>query len=165
MSHSFPNSRKNSNSDYPKSSLTFISEYQKLMEASGDDKQEQRMEPINWAPEHSDALRENLARGLSFSVSVKAINLKFSTAYSRNAAIGRAKRMGLTREDRPKSQLSAKPPSLQRIVEPRSTEHRMPAFHWPAPVFERVEPTKLRAAAPFPDRTGVWRLPLSLRRR
>jgi GcrA cell cycle regulator len=129
------------------------------MEASGDDnKQEQRMEPINWAPEHSGALRENLARGLSFSESVKAINLKFSTAYSRNAAIGRAKRMGLTREDRPKSQLSAKPPSLQRIVEPRSTEHRMLAFHWPAPVFERVEPTKLRCVAIEPQHLSLIEL-------
>jgi hypothetical protein len=31
MATSFPNFRNNSNSDYPKSSLTLISEYQKLL--------------------------------------------------------------------------------------------------------------------------------------
>ena len=53
------------------------------------------MEPTNWAPEHSDALREHLAKGMSFSEIAKAINSKFKTAYSRNAALGRARRMGL----------------------------------------------------------------------
>jgi GcrA cell cycle regulator len=102
------------------------------------------MEPTNWAPEHSDALREHLSKGLSFSEIVKAINSKFKTAYSRNAALGRAKRMGLTGEDRPKSPLGAKPPGLQRTGEYRSTELRAPAFHRPVPVFERVKPTRLR---------------------
>jgi len=32
------------------------------------------MEPTNWAPEHSDALREHLAKGMSFSEIAKAIN-------------------------------------------------------------------------------------------
>ena len=63
------------------------------------------MEPTNWAPEHSDALREYLAKGMSFSEVAKAINAKFETAYSRNAAIGRARRMGLAGPDRPKARL------------------------------------------------------------
>ena len=73
------------------------------------------MEPMNWAPEHSDALRQHLARGLSFSETAKAINSKFNTSYSRNAALGRARRMGLTGDDRPKPSLSAKPASPQSI--------------------------------------------------
>jgi GcrA cell cycle regulator len=48
------------------------------------------MESMNWAPEHSDALRQHLARGLSFSEVAKAINSTFNTSYSRNAALGRA---------------------------------------------------------------------------
>jgi hypothetical protein len=32
------------------------------------------MELSNWAPEHSDALRELIARGLSFSEAAQAIN-------------------------------------------------------------------------------------------
>src|SRR5450432_2137556 len=35
MRYSFPNFRKNSNSDYQKSSLTFVSEYQKLAAIAG----------------------------------------------------------------------------------------------------------------------------------
>jgi GcrA cell cycle regulator len=37
------------------------------------------MEPTNWAPEHSDALREHLAKGMSFSEIAKAINFQGST--------------------------------------------------------------------------------------
>ena len=54
------------------------------------------MEPSNWAPEHSDALREFFALRLSCSEAAAAINRKFNTAYSRNAVLGRARRMGLT---------------------------------------------------------------------
>src|SRR6202030_574887 len=94
MAPSFPNFRNDSNSDYPKSSLTLILEYQKLNESfrgahqrrSGiqislckgrfrvrvfdafrDDEVachaatgEARMQSTNWAPEHCEALRENL---------------------------------------------------------------------------------------------------------
>ena len=49
----------------------------------------------------ADALREYLARGMSYSEIAEAINAKFNTAYSRSAAIGRAKRMGLSGPDRP----------------------------------------------------------------
>ena len=50
----------------------------------------------SWAEEHSRALREYLEQGLSFSRIAKAINARFNTAYSRNATIGRARRMGLS---------------------------------------------------------------------
>ncbi len=53
------------------------------------------MEPTNWAPEHSAALREYLAQGMAYSEIARAINAKFNTAYSRNATIGRARRMGI----------------------------------------------------------------------
>ena len=59
------------------------------------------MEPTNWAPEHSDALRELLAHRLSFSEVAAAINEKFKTAYSRNAVLGRARRMGLAGPQQP----------------------------------------------------------------
>jgi hypothetical protein len=104
------------------------------------------MEPTNWAPEHSDALREHLAKGMSFSEIAKAINSRFNTNYSRNAALGRARRMGLAGEERPLSLPGAEAPTLQKIGEPRSIEPRILALHWPAPVFERVKPKKLRCA-------------------
>jgi CRP-like cAMP-binding protein len=45
------------------------------------------MELSNWAPEHSDALRELIAKGLSFSEAAHAINSRFNTSYTRSAAV------------------------------------------------------------------------------
>ena len=53
------------------------------------------MELSNWAPEHSDALRELIAKGLSFSEAAQAINSQFNTSYTRSAALGRARRLRL----------------------------------------------------------------------
>jgi GcrA cell cycle regulator len=39
------------------------------------------MQPSNWAPKHSDALREFLLRGMSYSEVAAAINAKFGTSY------------------------------------------------------------------------------------
>ena len=36
------------------------------------------MELSNWAPEHSDALREFIAKGMSFSEAAQAINSRYS---------------------------------------------------------------------------------------
>ena len=76
------------------------------------------MEQINWAPEHSAALREYLARGMSFSEIADAINIKFKTAYSRNAAIGRAKRLGLAGPARQQTPPRARP-LLERLRKSR----------------------------------------------
>jgi hypothetical protein len=53
------------------------------------------MQSSDWAARHSDELRQCLASGMSFSRIADAINAKFGTAYTRNAVIGRATRMGL----------------------------------------------------------------------
>src|ERR1019366_4272532 len=137
MASSFPNFRNDSNSDYPKSSLTLISEYQKLNasfrgarqrrsgirddHARGDsgfasstrpgmtrthapamqESEKHRMQSTSWTPEHSSALQEYLAKGMSYSEIAEAINAKFNTAYTRHAAIGRARRLGLLGAARP----------------------------------------------------------------
>ena len=59
------------------------------------------MQSLSWAPEHSAALREFVARGMSYAEPPTRINARFGTAYSRSAAIGRAKRMGLVVPARP----------------------------------------------------------------
>ena len=59
------------------------------------------MEPSNWAPAHSDALRKYFAMGMSFAEIARAINAKFKTHYSRCAVIGRARRLGLGVTKRP----------------------------------------------------------------
>ena len=115
------------------------------------------MELTNWAPAHSDALREHLARGMSFSEIVDAINTKFNTAYSRNAAIGRARRMGLAAPDRPEAPLRVRP-RLNRLRELRSVEVRPHEFLWPIPVFEKAEPIELRCAEVEPRHLSLAEL-------
>jgi GcrA cell cycle regulator len=115
------------------------------------------MQSTDWAPKHSDALREYLARGMSYSEIADAINAKFKTAYSRSAAIGRAKRMGLAGpdrpEDRPKPPLSAKPPLLRKLRERYAAE-----FIRPMPIFERTETVKLRCVEVDPRRLSLLEL-------
>jgi GcrA cell cycle regulator len=116
------------------------------------------MQSTDWAPEHCDALREYLARGMSYSEIADAINAKFRTAYSRNAAIGRARRMGLAAPDRPKDSLKhwpKRPPKEKapRLHNPR--ERHQPEFTRPIPAFERAEMTKLRCVEIVPRRLSL----------
>lgn len=102
------------------------------------------MQAPDWTPAHCDALREYVAKGLSFSEIAHALNTRFGTGYTRNAALGRAKRMGLRRPERPESSKRVPPrplgpparkPKKGNVVGPE------PAIR-PAP--ERAEPVKLR---------------------
>jgi GcrA cell cycle regulator len=104
------------------------------------------MQSTNWANEHSDALREYLAKGMSYSAIAKAINARFKTAYSRSAAIGRAQRMGLARSDRAKD-LPKHCPAPPKAAQPRPRklrERHVPEFVRPTPRSERTETVKLR---------------------
>ncbi|MGY3616642.1 GcrA family cell cycle regulator [Bradyrhizobium sp. USDA 10063] len=102
------------------------------------------MEVTGWAPEHSDALREYFAQSMSFAKIAKAINARFNTDYTRSAAIGRARRLGLTMPDgSPPAPPRLTPvPQLNRSAEPR--EPRSIEFHWRMPVFEKAPPVELR---------------------
>jgi GcrA cell cycle regulator len=97
---------------------------------------------INWPPEHCDALREYLARGLSFAEATDAINARFHAGYSRNATLGRARRMGLAAVDRPKRlprvPQELHPTQLRKDREP-TTESRPST-----PISERLDRVKLR---------------------
>jgi GcrA cell cycle regulator len=112
---------------------------------------------INWPPEHSAALREYFAKGMSYSEIAEAINAKFKTAYSRNAALGRAKRMGLegpepARERRHWPKLPPKAPHCWR------REHRRPELTRPMPVFERTETAPLRCVEIVPRHLSLVEL-------
>jgi GcrA cell cycle regulator len=127
--------------------------------ASGDViKQVQIMEPSNWAPEHSDALREHLARGISFSQAAARINAKFKTAYTRNAAIGRARRLGIAGPERPKALLPAKPTPLERVQESHAVEPPTSPPHWPTAAFNKVAKKKLRCAEVEPRHLALIEL-------
>ena len=111
------------------------------------------MEPSNWAPEHSDALREFIAKGLSFSEAAQAINSRFNTSYSRSAALGRARRLGVTPDDRRKPSMPveptqrAEPADLRNMAEPGVRDFGKPALPWPVPAFRATKPVKLRCVA------------------
>jgi GcrA cell cycle regulator len=75
------------------------------------------MPQIDWAPQHSDALREFLAKGMSFGEAADAINAKFDTSFSRNATLGRAKRMGLVSSHRPAERRTPPQASVPRLRE------------------------------------------------
>jgi GcrA cell cycle regulator len=65
--------------------LTFISEYQKLIRLEWNQgrshirpaQRQDIMQATDWAPEHSAALREFLAKGMSYAKAADAINAKF----------------------------------------------------------------------------------------
>jgi GcrA cell cycle regulator len=107
----------------------------------------------NWAPEHSDALREYVARGMSFSEIAGAINAKFGTDYSRSAAIGRARRAGLAAADQPDDRpndlpdVSAKP---RRPWPHRPVERHVPESQWSVPVLKRAAALQLRCVGITP---------------
>jgi GcrA cell cycle regulator len=106
---------------------------------------------INWPPEHCDALRDCLAKGMSFAEAATAINARFNAAYSRNATIGRAKRMGLAALDRPKRlQKQLHPPELYTTGRERAADSKPE----PAAV-ERPRRAKLRCVQIMPRHLSV----------
>ena len=122
------------------------------------------MEMTNWLPEHSAALQNLRARGLSYSEIADAINAAFNTAYTRNAALSRAQRMGLAGLDRPEPSLPGRldppkppPPELPRgeCLRERPAEPTLDLLGSPRIFTETVEMPPLRGA-------GVMRRHLSL---
>jgi GcrA cell cycle regulator len=108
-----------------------------------------RMQSTDWAPEHCEALRENLAKGMSYSEIAEAINEKFSTAYSRNATLGRARRMGLAGADRPGNW--PRPPTKAEQSKAHKMRERYASLSgWIMPVFEREETVRLRCVETGP---------------
>ncbi|HLI99816.1 MAG TPA: GcrA family cell cycle regulator [Bradyrhizobium sp.] len=76
----------------------------------------------NWEAAHSSALHDYLTDGMSFSEAARALNARFGTAYSRNAAIGRARRMGLStpaRADGAIGPSAPKHPDVRRLCKMR----------------------------------------------
>jgi GcrA cell cycle regulator len=110
------------------------------------------MELSNWAPEHSDALREFIAKGLSYAAAANAINSRFNTAYSRNAALGRARRLGLGPDGR---QL---PSRARDGAAARPNELRALPLPWPVPVLKEPKPVKLRSAEVEPRHLSLVEL-------
>jgi len=112
----------------------------------------------SWAEGHSQALREYLAKGLSFAEIAKAINARFSTAYSRSATIGRARRLGLSGPERPDRPARPKrrQPNPARLKKKRAS---ILAKSRPRPaVFERAAALKLRCVGIVPRHLSLLEL-------
>jgi GcrA cell cycle regulator len=107
----------------------------------------------SWEAAHSQALCEYLAKGMSYSEIADALNARFGTAYSRNAAIGRARRLGLAGPRWSTDSLQnwpKQPPQAgtSRLSQPR--ERHVPEFMRPMPAFEGVKLPKLRCVEIVP---------------
>jgi GcrA cell cycle regulator len=101
---------------------------------------------LDWAAEHSDALREYVSKSMSYSEIAAAINAKFGTAYSRNATISRAQRMGFRRPERSEDDLK-QGPERPRAKAPRlhqARERHVPESVRPVPILKRTGAPKLR---------------------
>jgi len=111
------------------------------------------MQADNWGPEHCDALREYRAKGMSYSQIAVAINAKFGTAYSRNATIGRARRMGLAGPARPRElpgHWPKRPPKAKAPSRRKPQGRRAAEFPRPMPIFQRVDTAPLRCVEIVP---------------
>src|SRR6202790_1517513 len=103
----------------------------------------------SWAEEPSRALREYLEQGLSFAEIANAINARFNTAYSRNATIGRARRMGISGPERPERPVRPKPqpkPARLKKLHARAAVPARPKL----PVGERAAALNLRCVGIAP---------------
>jgi GcrA cell cycle regulator len=131
----------------------------KINECVHGKRHEGTMQPTNWTPEHSDALRDYLAKGMSYSKAARAINAKFGTAYTRSAAIGRGRRIGLAGPETPKE--SNRVPRAagtrrRQDLRVRRTAKTMKAKPVrPRPVIEPAEPVKLRCVGIKPRLLGL----------
>lgn len=108
------------------------------------------MESTDWAPEHSQALRELHAKGLSYAMIARELNRRFGTDYSRNATLSRGKRIGLVT---PKAPKEWQPPRSRKKTAPRSLlrderQTGVPRSE-PEPIVER-QPVKLRCVGIAP---------------
>ncbi len=126
------------------------------------------MEMTNWLPEHSAALQNLRARGLSYSEIADAINVAFNTAYTRNAALSRAQRMGLAGLDRPGAVAagatgsaqagSAGAPTKQWSCARSPAEPKPDLFGSPRIFAETVEMPPLRCAGVAPRHLSLLEL-------
>lgn len=104
-----------------------------------------QLEPGNWPPSHCEALKEFVTGGMSYRDAASALNARFGTFYSRSAALGRGRRMGLGEPEGPKP-----PPKGMRFQQPRSDGSELMELLRRRPLFPRREVGKLRCVEVSP---------------
>lgn len=118
------------------------------------------MEAAGWPSSHCEALKEFVTQGMSYRDAADALNARFGTAYSRDAALGRARRMGLGGPERPQAPpILTGEPLRQPRERPRSPNDFTPLeFFRQRPVFERVERVHLRCVEVAPRHLALIEL-------
>jgi GcrA cell cycle regulator len=112
-----------------------------------------------WEGAHSAALRELVEKGMAFSDIARALNERFGSAYTRNAAIGRARRMGLSLPAPTGSSgvfQAPKRADVRRISKKRARILSKPAAKPSAP--ERAAALRLRCVAITPRHLSLVEL-------
>ncbi len=114
----------------------------------------------SWEPKHSDALRDYLAKGLPYSEIARRINAAFNTDYTRNATIGRARRMGLAGVAETGRPSKRRKPNFLSIRKLRkiSKKHRAAKSRLPRPVLKRAVALKLRCVGIEPRHLSLIEL-------
>jgi GcrA cell cycle regulator len=97
------------------------------------------IEPGNWASEHSDALRDDFLKGTTLAKIGKEINAGSGRNYTRNAVIGRPKRMGLAAPGRASS-----PPIAPHLSNGPFPQYPLGTGNAPKTPLEPAEPAQLR---------------------
>ena len=98
------------------------------------------MQSSDWAPEHSQALRDLHAKGLSYARIAEELNARFGTNLTRNAALSRGKRIGL--------------------VTPKIPQERRPPRQYQQAVASRAQPRGVSEPSPTePEKPVVRRAP------
>jgi GcrA cell cycle regulator len=114
------------------------------------------MQSSDWPKEHSKMLRELHAKGMSYAQIAKHMNVLFGTAYTRNAALSRGKRIGLVVSELAKERQRAgqgpkmKPPRTGKRQTSKSQTPKSQTSSCIQPVTEPAEPIKLRCVGVTP---------------
>jgi GcrA cell cycle regulator len=124
------------------------------------DRTENAVESAGWPLSHCEALKEFVTKGMSYRDATDALNARFGTAYSRSAALGRARRMKLGEPER----IDA--PSIQPDVpvgrwreRPLSADGFRPMeFFRRPPVFVRAERAPFRCVGIIPRHLSLIEL-------
>ena len=111
------------------------------------------MEPGHWSSEQSDALLDYFFKGLSYAEIGRQINARFGTAYTRNAVIGRAKRIGLAIGAAERIISPSIVPSLPGVSPPLTPPRAAPpGLNLPPPsALKPANPVRLRCVGVLPQ--------------
>lgn len=115
-----------------------------------------RMFEKKWPAEHDDALRTMAAQGKTNGEIARLLNQDFGTAYSRNAVIGRASRMGLRSQSGDKGGDASPKPKRKRGLSADDKIKIAARSNLPVSYLQRVEsrPRMVCDAPPLADGGG-----------